>query len=157
MAAFRAGHRIHVARMGPFRAARARNVPEDHRGGISKFSGFKVNETGFKCFFLNGPDDRNPSSFCEGNRDRIVLQGQHAFDSDGTTLGATPNQIFDWIVSHHRDAGDPGSEDWIMRRYKATVHDRELLGRFLDETMIEMVAPRTTSAAAGWLQVTRHA
>src|SRR5436190_13945469 len=116
-----------------------------------KFSRSEVNETGFKCFFRNGPDDRTPSSFCEGNRDRIALQGERAFGAAGVTIGATPNQIFDWIVSYHRDPGDLRSDDWIMRRYKATVHDRESLARFLDETMIEMVAPRRTSTAAGWL------
>src|SRR5207248_812603 len=37
-----------------------------------RFSRFEVNPTGFRCFFLNGPDDRNPSSFCEGNRNWLV-------------------------------------------------------------------------------------
>jgi hypothetical protein len=131
------------------------HAPETFRKLIGveypKFSRFEVNQTGFRCFFLNGSDDRNPSSFCEGNRDRIVLQGRHAFDPNGMTIGATPNQIFNWIASQHRDAGDPGSDDWITRRYKAAVHDRESLTRFLDENMIEMVAPRTTGATAGWL------
>jgi hypothetical protein len=66
-----------------------------------KFAGFEVNEAGFRCRFYNGPNDNNPSSFCEGNRSRILLQGQHSFDSDGIPLGTTPNQIFDWIVSQH--------------------------------------------------------
>jgi hypothetical protein len=98
-----------------------------------RFSRFEVNQTGFKCFFSNGPGDPNPSSFCEGNRDRIVLQGRHAFNPDGVLIGATPNQIFDWIVSRHPDAAEPSRDDWVMRRYKAAAHDRDSLARFLDE------------------------
>jgi hypothetical protein len=116
-----------------------------------KFVGFEVNETGFKCFFYNSAGDHTPSSFCEGNRDRIVLQGRHGFDSEGVTIGAAPNQIFDWIVSQQRGEGDPLPDDWIMRRYKAAVHDRISLASFLDENMIEMVAPRATSTAPGWM------
>jgi hypothetical protein len=93
-----------------------------------KFAGFEENESGIKCYFYNGPGDNNPSSFCEGDRSRILLQGQHAFDADGVPLATTPNQIFDWIVSQHRAEGDAPPDDWIMRRCKAVVHDRGLVG-----------------------------
>lgn len=35
-----------------------------------KFDHYEATNTGFKCYFFNGPNDRNPSSFCEGNRSR---------------------------------------------------------------------------------------
>ena len=106
-----------------------------------KFAGFEVNKTGFKCFFYNGSGDSNPSSFCEGNRSRILLQGRHDFDADGVMLAATPNQIFDWMVSQHRVAGDPPSDDWIMRRYRAAVHDRASLTAFMNDHLGDVVGP----------------
>ena len=117
-----------------------------------KFAGFEVNETGFRCYFYNGPGDKNPSSFCEGNRSRILLQGQHHFDSDGIPLGTTPNQIFDWIVSQHRVEGDAPPDDWIMRRYKAAVHDRASLAQFIDDHIVEMVAPPVQSVRPAWIE-----
>jgi hypothetical protein len=121
-----------------------------------KFAGVEVNETGFKCFFYNGPGDRHPSSLCEGNRSRILLQGRHDGTSDGFPLGTTPNQVFDWIISQQSaqsesltDKHEPSPDNWITRRYKATVHDRDLLAQFIDDYMIEMVAPPATSARRG--------
>jgi hypothetical protein len=38
-----------------------------------KFADFELNETGLRCRFYNGSGDTNPSSFCEGNRTRILL------------------------------------------------------------------------------------
>jgi hypothetical protein len=117
-----------------------------------KFAGFQVNETGVRCHFYNGPGDKNPSSFCEGNRSRILLQGQHHFDSDGIPLGTTPNQIFDWIVSHNRVEGDAPPDDWIMRRYKAAVHDRASLAQFIDDRIVEMIAPPAPSVRPAWIE-----
>ena len=117
-----------------------------------KFAGFQVNETGFRCYFYNGPGDKNPSSFCEGNRSRILLQGRHDFDSDGIPLGTTPNQIFDWIVSQNRVEGDAPPDDWIMRRYKAAVHDRASLAQFIDDHIVEMIAPPAPSVRPAWIE-----
>jgi hypothetical protein len=120
-----------------------------------KFAHFEVNETGLRCRFYNGPGDNNPSSFCEGNRSRILLQGQHDFDSDGVSLSTTPNQIFDWIVAQrpeeHREV-DLAPDDWIMRRYRAAVHDRESLAGFIDDHMVEMVAPPPAKSAPAWIE-----
>src|SRR5438067_12560775 len=42
---------------------------------------------------------------------RVLLWPAGAwFDGAGLTIGATPNQIFDWIASSNRGKGDP--EDW---------------------------------------------
>jgi hypothetical protein len=117
-----------------------------------KFAGFQVNETGFRCHFYNGPGDKNPSSFCEGNRSRILLQGRHNFDSDGIPLGTTPNQIFDWIVSQNRVEGDLPPDDWITRRYKAAVHDRASLIQFIDDHIVEMIAPPVESVRPAWIE-----
>jgi hypothetical protein len=38
----------------------------------------------------------------------------HGFDGAGLTIGATPNQIFDWIASSNRGKGDPDADDWII-------------------------------------------
>jgi hypothetical protein len=126
-----------------------------------RYAHYEVNETGFKCFFHNGPDDRVPSSFCEGNRSRISLQGSrfarpfpeggghHGFASDGVVLAATPNQIFDWIVSNNRASGDPPAEDWIMRRYKAAVHDRASLTTFLDDHLGDIVGSHSRVLICG--------
>src|ERR1044072_744827 len=115
------------------------------------FSGFEVNESGLRCYFQNGPNDHNPSSFCEGNRDRIVLQGQHGFDTDGVTLATTPNRIFDWVGARYGNP-DEKTDDWIMRRYKGAVHDRASLAQFLDDCMVEMVAPAATSMYPPWME-----
>ena len=104
-----------------------------------RFARFEITASGVKCFFSNGPGDRNPSSFCDGNRSRIVLHGRHGFGTDGVTLSATPNQIFDWIVAQHRAEGDPSPDDWIMRRYKAVVRDRASLSAFLDDHLGDIV------------------
>jgi len=117
-----------------------------------KFAHFEVDETGFKCRFYNRPGDKNPSSFCEGNRSRILLQGQHHFDSDGIPLGTTPNHIFNWIVSQNRGAGDLPPDDWIMRRYKAAVHDRTSLAQFIDDHIVEMIAPPAPSVRPAWIE-----
>ena len=120
-----------------------------------KFAGFDTTETGFKCYFFNGPHDRNPASFCEGNRSRILLQGRHGFDSDGISLRTTPNQIFDWIVSQHPEKSGDGNlppDDWIMRRYKAAVNDRASLAKFIDDHIVEMVAPATDNVAPAWME-----
>jgi hypothetical protein len=117
-----------------------------------ELAGFEVTETGLRCRFYNGPSDENPSSFCEGNRSRILLQGQHHFDSDGIPLGTTPNQIFDWIVSQNRVEGDVPPDDWIMRRYKAAVNDRASLAQFIDEHIVEMTAPPVESARPAWIE-----
>jgi hypothetical protein len=121
-----------------------------------KFAGFEVNETGLRCRFYNGPGDNNPSSFCEGNRSRILLQGQHDFASDGIPLSTTPNQVFDWIVSQHRgslsDQSDLSPGDWIIRRSKAAVHDRASLARFIEDHMVEMVAPPAASVTPAWIE-----
>jgi len=116
-----------------------------------KWAGFEVNDMGLRCYFENGPGDRNPSSFVEGNRDRIVLQGHHGFDDEGLLLEATPNQIFDWIVAQH---GDPQKtlDDWVMRRYKAAVHDRSTLASFLDEQILDIIAPSSKSATPAWME-----
>lgn len=115
------------------------------------YAGFEINEWGVKCYFRNGPTDLSPSSFCEGNRDRIVLQGRHNFGSAGITIGATPNQIFAWIVA--RSVGDQRkTDDWITRRYDAMVHDRSSLTQFLDKYMIEMVAPPTLGVTPAWME-----
>jgi energy-coupling factor transporter ATP-binding protein EcfA2 len=119
-----------------------------------KFAGFEVNEAGFRCRFYNGPSDNNPSSFCEGNRSRILLQGRHGLDFDGVALSTTPNQIFDWIVSQHsetQDQGDRAPDDCIMRRYKAAVDDRASLARFIDDNMVEMTAPPVTTVTPAWI------
>src|SRR5258708_14649097 len=58
-----------------------------------KFAGFETNQRGFRCYFHNGPDDQKPSSFCEGDRSRIMLQARQAFGSDGFMLEATPTQL----------------------------------------------------------------
>jgi len=121
-----------------------------------KFAGSEVNKTGFKCYFYNGPGDNNPSSFCAGNRSRILLQGRrgvslqsvgsadkHDFDPDGVPLSTTPNQVFDWIVSHHRIEGDAPPDDWIMRRYKAVVHDRASLTAFMNDHLGDVVGSET--------------
>ena len=120
-----------------------------------KFAYFEENENGLKCYFYNGPGDNNPSSFCEGNRSRILLQGRHDFDSDGIPLSTTPNQIFDWIVSQHPDdtsKGDLPPDDWILRRYRAAVHDRASLAQFIDDHMVEMIAPPATKATPVWIE-----
>jgi hypothetical protein len=144
-----------------------------------KFAGFEVNECGFKCYFYNGPADKNPSSFCEGNKSRILLQGllgasvqcvgsaDKYTSDDGVSLGTTPNQIFDWIVSQHpaKRCGPPAAEhpnddsnsdlppdDWIMRRFKAAVHDRNSLAQFLDDHIVEMVAPPAEKASPAWVE-----
>ena len=117
-----------------------------------KFADVEVNEYGFKCYFYNGPGDNNPSTFCEGNRSRILLQGRHDCKADGIPLGTTPNQIFDWIVSRDRTEGDAAPDDWIMRRYKAVVHDRDSLGRFIDEYMVEMIAPPAAEPIPRWIE-----
>lgn len=109
------------------------------------FAGFEVTGSGFKSFFFNGPDDHRPSSFCEGNRSRIVLQGNHNLGSDGITLSATPNQIFDWIISQHRVVSDRSADDWIMRHYKAVVRDRASLTAFLDEHLDNIVGPEAST------------
>jgi hypothetical protein len=116
-----------------------------------KWTSFEVNEQGMRCHFLNGPGDRNPSSFCEGNRDRIVLQGRHQFGSEGVPLEATPNQVFDWIVARYGNPQEK-SDDWIMRRYKAAVHDRDSLARFLNDYVTDVVAPLSTNAHLAWVQ-----
>jgi hypothetical protein len=67
------------------------------------------------------------------------------------TLGATPNQIFDWILIQFGDPQEK-SDNWTTRRYKAAVHDRESLGQFLDDYMIEMVASLATSATPAWVE-----
>jgi hypothetical protein len=108
-----------------------------------RYAHFEVNKTGFKCFFYNGPGDRSPSSFCEGNRSRISLQGKHDFGSDGIILSATPNQIFGWIVSAHRVDGDPLPDDWIMRSYKAVVNDRSSLTAFMEDRLGGVVGSET--------------
>jgi len=115
-----------------------------------KWAGFEVNEKGFRCCFHNGPDDTKPSSFCEGNRDRIVLQGRHGFESEGVLLEATPNQVFDWIVARYGDDHDP-PDNWLMRRYRAAVHDRGSLARFLDDHIVDVVTPLVTSATPAWM------
>src|SRR5207237_10499665 len=107
--------------------------------------------TGFKICFYNQAADRNPASFCEGNRDRILLNGQHGFDAAGLSIGATPNQIFDWIVSTQRHEGESEPDDWIVRRYKAAVRDHDSLVRFLDENLIEMVAPQPMRTKVSWI------
>ena len=80
-----------------------------------------------------------------------MLQGQHAFASEGILLEATPNQIFDWIVARR---GDPQQQqdDWITRRYKAAVHDRGSLARFLDDHILDIVAPLATSTNPAWME-----
>jgi hypothetical protein len=119
-----------------------------------KFADFEENENGIKCFFYNGPGDNNPSSFCEGNRSRILLQGRHDFDSDGVPLGTSPNQIFDWIVSQHPEGDEETVPhcDWILRRYRAAVHDRASLAQFIDDHMVEMIAPPATKATPVWIE-----
>jgi hypothetical protein len=130
-----------------------------------KFAGSEIDETGFRCHFYNGPDDRNPSSFCEGNRSRILLQGRHDFATDGVPLGTTPNQVFDWIVSQHGPPGQTGgstatrgvesnapADDWIMRRYKAAVNDRASLAKFIDDHIVEIIAPATHNVAPAWIE-----
>ena len=117
-----------------------------------KFAGFDATETGFKCYFYNGPGDSNPSSFCEGNRNRILLQGRHDFDSDGIPLSTIPNQIFDWIVSQHRVDVDAPADNWIMRRYRAVVNDRHSLAKFIDDYIVEMVASVGTTATPAWIE-----
>jgi hypothetical protein len=130
-----------------------------------KFAGFEVNEAGFKCRFYNGPGDNKPSSFCEGNRNRILLQGRHDFHSDGILLSTTPNQVFDWIVSQHGPPGQTGGsaathrledstlpDDWIIRRHKAVVNDRLSLAKFIDDYIVEMVAPAGISATPAWIE-----
>ena len=107
-----------------------------------KFAGFEVNEAGFRCRFYNGPNDNNPSSFCEGNRSRILLQGQHDLTSGGIPLNTIPNQIFDWIASQHSEPeneGDRTPDDSIMRRYNAAVDDRASLARFIEDNVVEMM------------------
>lgn len=116
-----------------------------------KFAHFEANGTGFKCYFYNDHGDINPSSFCEGNRNRILLQGRHGFGSDGVVLGATPNQIFDWILAREGD-GHNRQQDWITRRYTATVHDRESLIRFLDDHMAEMIALPAHCVPPPWVE-----
>jgi len=116
-----------------------------------KFAWSKLTQTGFKSFFYNNAADRRPSSFCEGNRDRILLCGEHGFDASGLSIGATPNQIFDWIESSNREDGDPEPDDWVIRRYKAAVHDHDSLACFLDETLIEMVAPQSIKLDLAWI------
>ncbi len=116
-----------------------------------KFAGFEVNKTGFRCRFYNHPSDNNPSSFCEGNRSRILLQGRHDFGSDGIALSTTPNQIFDWILSQHPEIDCKGGlppDDWIMRRYKAAVDDRNSLARFIYDHIVEMIALPATRATS---------
>jgi hypothetical protein len=128
-----------------------------------KFARSDVNETGVQCYFFNGPGDNHPSSFCEGNRSRILLQGRHDFAADGVPLGTTPNQVFDWIVSQHGPPGQTGgsaathgaednapADDWAMRRYKAAVHDRALLAKFIDDHIVEIVAPARNRATSPW-------
>jgi hypothetical protein len=106
-----------------------------------KFAACDATETGFKCYFYNSTRDNNPSSFCEGNRNRILLQGLHNFDSGGIPLGTTPNQIFDWFISQYETSErDAPHDDWIMRRYRAAVQDRASLASFLDDYLIEMIA-----------------
>jgi hypothetical protein len=122
------------------------------RGEYPKFARSEVTDTGFRCYFFNGPGDINPASYCDGNRNRIRLQGRHNVNSDGLTLAATPNQIFDWIVSQDRGADDAAPDDWIMRRYKAAVHDRRTLAQFLDEHVVEMIAPPSHSTIPTWMQ-----
>lgn len=107
-----------------------------------RYAHFEVNETGFKCFFYNGPDDQKPSSFCAGNRTRISLQGKHAYP-DGVALSATPNQIFEWIVLQHGVVGGSPADDWVMRRYKAVVHDRASLTAFLEAHLADVVGSET--------------
>jgi len=116
-----------------------------------KFAWSELTQIGFKSFFYNHAGDRNPSSFCEGNRDRILLCGEHGFDAPGLDMGATPNQIFDWILSSNREDGDPKPDDWIVRRYKAAVDDRDSLACFLDENLIEMVAPQSIKSDLAWI------
>ena len=102
-----------------------------------------------KCFI---PDDLKPSSSLRSsNRDRIVLQGQHDFGSDGLVAAATPNQIFDWILARHGQSKEK-PDDWITRRYKAAVHDRNSLAQFRDDHMVDMVAPPATSATPAWIE-----
>jgi hypothetical protein len=124
-----------------------------------KFAHYEVNGTGFKCHFYNGPDDHNPSSFCEGNRSRILLQGRHDFVSDGVTFASTPNQIFDWIISQHSACTGTQTavaDDWIVRRYKAVVHDRDSLASFLDDNIVAMIV-RDVPDDAGPLSVRPNA
>src|SRR6516225_2465340 len=121
---------------------------------IQNFAGFEVNEAGVRCRFYNGPTDNNPSSFCEGNRSRILLQGRHGSGSDGVPFSTTPNQIFDWIVSQHRDKNDEADrapDDCIMRRYKAGVDDLASLARFIDDNIVEVIAPPTTTVTPAWI------
>jgi hypothetical protein len=117
-----------------------------------QFAGFEVNETGVKCYFYNGPSDNNPSSFCEGNRSRILLQGRHDFSSEGISLGTKPNQVFDWILSQRGIEDSAPSDDWIIRRFKAAVHDRASLVQFLDDHIVEMVAPPASEPNPAWLE-----
>src|SRR5205807_7939499 len=67
------------------------------------------------------------------------------FASDGITISATPNQIFDWIVSKHRTSGAPRPDDLIMRRYRAVVHDRASLIAFLDDHLEDIIGPEVHS------------
>lgn len=113
-----------------------------------------MTETGFRCFFYNGPDDVNPASYCDGNRNRIRLQGRHNLNSDGVMLAATPNQIFDWIVSQHQGHDDTAPDDWIMRRYKAVVQDRGTLAQFLDEHIADIIGPSAPCTTPTWMK--RH-
>ena len=116
-----------------------------------KFAGFEADEAGFRCRFYNGPSDNNPSSFCAGNRSRILLQGSHDLGAGGISICTTPNQIFDWVVSQHRVDGDAPADDWIMRRYRATVDDRGSLARFIDDNIVEMIAPPATTVTPAWI------
>src|SRR5947199_2874612 len=48
------------------------------------------------------------------HRERFCGLLVHGFDGAGLTIGATPNQIFDWIASSNRGKGDPEADDWII-------------------------------------------
>jgi hypothetical protein len=64
--------------------------------------------------------------------------------------------VFDWIVSQHKgslsDQRDLPPDDWIMRRYKAAVHDRASLAQFIEDHMVEMVAPPAASVTPAWIE-----
>lgn len=116
-----------------------------------KFARAEISSTGIRCYFWNSETDRNPSSFCDGDRDRVLLQGRHGFDSDGVPLGATPNEIFSWIITRQAPAGRQ-HQDWINRQYRATVHDRQSLANFLDEHLVGIIAPPRSNPRPAWME-----
>jgi hypothetical protein len=60
--------------------------------------------------------------------------------------------VFDWIVSQHGIEDNTPPADWIIRRYKAAVNDRDTLARFIDDHIVEVVAPPATKPTPAWIE-----